>query len=303
MQTMQKILTILLFLAALATVCCSWMLFDQREIFKERMRTLESHVHETATLTKWGDFAIQPAELRDRPDLLGDWPYESRSERVLLDRTLQDYSRMHQPLEILRGVIADRQQTLESNKYLLDRRQLEVQDSESRLFVCSQDLERSKHSLRGLEASLEVKKDEVRARLASISRLEGELIQLKSQHLELEDKTRACEVRLAGSEVALSDANREIADLLQVLATKKHHGGGNRGGHFAISAVEQDWQFIVIPLQPDDSLTPAAEGLIHRDAQLIGKAVVSRVEETYAIAQLKGDWQKDVIRPGDEILF
>ena len=302
MHVIQKILSVLLFIAALVACCFSWMLFDQREILKERLLVLESHVRGTADAAKWCDYEIQPPDLKDRPDLFGQWPLERRSERALLKRDLQDYQRLHKPLDLLRDAVRDRQRSLEDSKRRHDDLRRDLSHAEEKFLMCSQDLTHSRDRRADLEEALDTARADYRLKLREMDRLESEMLEERQVVARLEDTLRQRAARVAGLETELDEANEYAADLHAALRDCVDPDPRS-GGQFAISAVEQDWNFVVIPLGPGETVIPATEGIIHRDEKLIGKAVVQRVEKNYAIAQILGQWARADVRPGDQIMF
>ena len=78
-----------------------------------------------------------------------------------------------------------------------------------------------------------------------------------------------------------------------------------KGTTGSILAVSQDWKFVILDIGRDNGLWPAAEMLIHRGTNLLGRVRVGIVHKKIAIADILTDYTMPgaVIREGDRVLY
>lgn len=122
----------------------------------------------------------------------------------------------------------------------------------------------------------------------------------KAKQTTLEDR----EVLIAGFEKTLA-ANREEADRLTKRMVERSSRIGRNSMEAVVTAVNQDWGFLVIGAGSNSGFAPQTPLLVKRDGRMIAQVNPSSVEPTQTIAEIDMDSLASGVRlqPGDRVIL
>jgi hypothetical protein len=123
---------------------------------------------------------------------------------------------------------------------------------------------------------------------------------LKAKQTSLEEK----ETLIASSEKALA-SNRAELDRLGKRMIERSSRISKNSMEAVITAVNQDWGFLVIGAGSNSGFTPQTTLLVERDGRKIGRVRPSSIEPTQTIAEIDLDSLSPGVRvqPGDRVIL
>lgn len=112
------------------------------------------------------------------------------------------------------------------------------------------------------------------------------------------------ETLITGAKTSLATKQAEIQRLVERKEIRIHHISGN-AMEARVTAVNNDWGFLVIGAGSNSGFTPQTSLLVKRDGRLIGKVNPSAIEPTQTIAEidLKALSPGVRIQPGDSVIL
>ena len=128
---------------------------------------------------------------------------------------------------------------------------------------------------------------------------------------EIEDDKKAkqtkleeLEVLIGGSEKALVTSRAEMDRLSKRMAERSSRISGN-SVEAVVTAVNQDWGFVVIGAGSNSGFTPQTDLLVQRDGRMIGQVRPSSIEPTQTIAEIDLESLASGVRlqPGDRVIL
>jgi hypothetical protein len=159
-------------------------------------------------------------------------------------------------------------------------------------------------------AQLQKALDEVNAILANLGG--GVTIDtLPAKIQEIEDDKKAKQTKLeelttlaTGAEKTLETARAELDRLGKRMMERSSRIGKN-SLEAVITAVNQDWGFVVIGAGSNSNFTPQTTLLVQRDGTKIGRVRPSSIEPTQTIAEIELDSLGTGVRlqPGDQVIL
>ena len=320
MNVFHKILIILLFFVAVASVVMGYMLFDQREVLKERLLVHEAHAERLADELDWGEFEkfkLGNPSLVNLPERFGGWSTESEykskgdnSKRSLALRNIQDYQRLDDGLRDMELVARDRVASLIENKKQWDTMDRRLSETNGVLSDTKIDLANTRQELADEQDAHSDTKDSLARAEAKIADLDGQIIALKGNIDKLDEQLQMKGQEIAKLNVELDGCFAEALECEEQLLICRSNKGGTTDAEEDIIAnvvaVEEEWNFVVINV--GNANAPVRENsvaMVHREDELIGKIHITKVGDTTAIGQILGDWntQGVKIRPGDGVMF
>jgi predicted RNase H-like nuclease (RuvC/YqgF family) len=271
-----KIFIVLIFLMAIAALVLSSMLFGQRDILKGR-------------ILKYEDYAIQTAKaLR----------FEGVSSEKL--KTLEG---MEGPLRQLVGHSGNTYVELQDTKADLEATQLELAATQEKLRQTEDQLAEARNRISTLETELAQTQNDLQDARDQIANLENEKAVLAG---EVED----LEMKLAESGETIEDLRAEVVTLERVVAEQELLISGRGAATKAVDGtmgtildVNSEWNFVVLDVGGNIGFSSGAELLVHRSDRLIGKVLITSVEDEMAIADIVNDWQQVQFKKGDRVLY
>lgn len=281
-----KPLVVILLLLSIAALVLGAMLFGKRETLKGRTQKLEQAVE---------GLAAQLAAPRE--------PYVEGLEPARLDaQKLMDYASMDVPLARLKVLAANRYdqlfQTHDDLKVMTDRL-----EATNRVLLATQN------ELADTKDELAQTQDELTERTAELARANESIGALEQEKDLLQVQIDDLNTQLTEAQEASRDLEDQIVTLTQDIAElERRLGIGQKatmeeGLAGRILVVSPEWNFVVLNIGSEDGVVAAAEMLVHRADQLIGKVRISEVTDQYAIADIVTDWEKAPPREGDHVFF
>jgi len=306
MNIFHKILIILNFLLALATIWFGYSLFDQREIFKARMATFETHANAMATSLQWGDYGAHPDQ--DRQDRYGDWATEdSKLGPRAMNDDLKDYTRVHIGLKNMESVAKDRVETMIENKIEWDKMDVRMAATNQTLATTRLERDDWNQKFDDEESAHDETKGLLQDANSKISQLEGEIVGLKTDITRLEEDVSARNLKIGDLEVEIEVLAADALRLKEELIACQTSGNTEIVEDVVarVVAFEPQWNFVVIDAGRTKAVKEQAIAMVHRGDKLVGKVNISRVGDDVSIGQVLSEWipEGETIQPGDGIMF
>lgn len=304
MNIFHKILIFLNFLLAIATIVLGYFLFDQREIFKQRMAGLEQSADKMATALKWGEYGVHGD--RDQPERFGSWPLERQDDKKKMMRDIQDYQRLSFGLKEMEAVAKDRVRTMINNKEQWDVMDQRLADTNNVLAATIVERDDWTRKFEDESDAHDATKGELQDALSKIQTLEGQILGLQSEVTMRDEEIAKRDQQIGKLEVELDQEKAEALSLAEQLRACREDGETVSDDIIAkVVMHEPTWNFVVIDAGRESNVKESSEALVHRGDKLVGKVKISRVEENVCIGQILRDWTPpgESIRPSDGIIF
>ncbi len=128
--------------------------------------------------------------------------------------------------------------------------------------------------------------------------------QIKDDREAREDRLDELETLVDGAENSLA-AKRDEIDRLTRRETQRNARISRNSMEAVVSAVNQDWGFLVIGAGSNSGFTPQTRMLVTRDGRLIGRVTPVAIEPTQTIAEIDFDSLPvgARIQPGDRVVL
>jgi hypothetical protein len=131
----------------------------------------------------------------------------------------------------------------------------------------------------------------------------------KIQEIEEDKKAKQGKVEelqtLVGAAEKLLEKNRAEVDRLVKRKVDRNSRIGRNSMESVVTAVNQDWGFLVIGAGSNSGFTPQTSLIVQRDGRLIGRVQPSSIEATQTIAEI--DFQSLAtgvrLQPGDRVIL
>ena len=177
----------------------------------------------------------------------------------------------------------------------------------------SKDLAKQNEDLKGQEEEFaELKKAlaEVNNILASLGggvtldTLPEKIQQIEDDKKAKQTKFEELEVLITGADKSLLSNHAELDRLAKRIIDRSSRIGRN-STEAVVTAVNQDWGFLVIGAGSNSSFTPQTPLLVERDGKMIGRVRPSSVEATQTIAEIDLESLASGVRlqPGDRVIL
>ncbi|MEO7101291.1 MAG: hypothetical protein ABI162_18205 [Luteolibacter sp.] len=169
-----------------------------------------------------------------------------------------------------------------------------------------QDIEGQTEEFTQLEKTLEEVKTSLKGLGADVT-----LENLPDKITEIEDTKKAQTAKLDELETLVSGAekslatNRAEADRLVTRGIERNARIGRNSMEAVVTAVNQDWGFLVIGAGSNSGFTPQTALLVERDGRKIGRVRPSSIEPTQTIAEIDLESLSSGVRiqPGDRVIL
>ncbi len=137
-----------------------------------------------------------------------------------------------------------------------------------------------------------------------IDTLPDKITELKASLEDKRTKAEELETLIEGAEKSLVTKRKDVKSIKTRLAARNERIARN-AMEARITAVNQDWGFIVIGAGKNSGFTPQTTLLVKRDGRLIGKVNPSAIEPTQTIAEIDLDSLSPGVRiqPGDSVIL
>lgn len=235
------------------------------ELQKVRLETIQSH-KKTDTQA-----SVKEKELKDASEDLA----KSEARREELNQSIATLKAKGTTLET---DVADADQTLKT------------QDGE---FA---ELEKTMEELKKILASL--------GGDVTIDNLPEKIQQVQDQKRESEKSLEEKTTLVAGAEKKLANDRAEL-DRLFKRDMERNSRISRNAMESVITAVNQDWGFLVIGAGSNSGFTPQTSLIVQRDGRMIGRVVPSAIEPTQTIAEIDFKSVAPGVRmqPGDRVIL
>jgi len=131
----------------------------------------------------------------------------------------------------------------------------------------------------------------------------------KIQQIEEDKKAKQSKLEeletLVGSAEKLIEKNRAEVDRLVKRDIERNSRIGRNSMESVVTAVNQDWGFLVIGAGSNSGFTPQTSLIVERDGRLLGRVRPSSIEPTQTIAEIDFDSLAAGVRvqPGDRVIL
>ena len=117
-------------------------------------------------------------------------------------------------------------------------------------------------------------------------------------------KVEELQTLVAGAKASLSAKQAEVQRLVDRKDTRARRIAGN-AMEARVTAVNQDWGFLVIGAGSNSGFTPQTSMLVKRDGRMIGRVNPSAIEPTQTIAEIDMKALSPGVRiqPGDSVIL
>ena len=145
------------------------------------------------------------------------------------------------------------------------------------------------------------------ARFPDVDGIEGVVAKvedMKTEKMELEAKQKELEVALTAMNARVAK-NRKTIGVFDDRQAKRSQGIALNGTEGVITAVNQDWGFVVIGIGSNKGVTADSELIVKRGGEIVGKLSIASIEPRLTVADIRMDTLKDGARilPGDRVIF
>ena len=140
--------------------------------------------------------------------------------------------------------------------------------------------------------------------VVDIDTLPDKIVELEDSLKAKRSKVEELEALIEGAKSSLS-SKRKTVEALQERKVARNKRLARNSMEARITAVNQDWGFLVIGAGKNSGFTPQTTLLVTRDGRLIGKVKPSAIEPTQTIAEIDLDSLSPGVRiqPGDSVIL
>lgn len=188
-----------------------------------------------------------------------------------------------------------------------------VSSLKSASIALTNDVAKLKDDLKGQEGEFaELKKalDEVNLILAdlgggvTLETLPEKIQQIEDDKKAKQTKLEELEVAIAGTEKGLVASRAELDRISKRMVERSSRISRN-AMEAVVTAVNQDWGFLVIGAGSNSGFTPQTPLLVQRDGRMIGQVKPSSIEPTQTIAEIDLESLSPGVRlqPGDRVIL
>jgi hypothetical protein len=138
----------------------------------------------------------------------------------------------------------------------------------------------------------------------TLDNLAEKIAEIEDTKKTKETKLQELETLVAGAEKTLA-SNRAEADRLVTRSVERSARIGRNSMEAVVTAVNQDWGFLVIGAGSNSGFTPQTSLLVVRDGRKIGRVRPSSIEPTQTIAEIDLESLAAGVRlqPGDRVIL
>lgn len=310
MNIFLKILIVLNLLLAIVAVVFVYFMHEQREILKTQIGEARTHVKDMAKSLRWGEYDNLEADIARKGNfgLLGTWQAEPKGHPQKMVNNMVDYQQMRVGLNAMEKVAANRVESLIESKLQWDELDGRLEETNRVLNATrvtladtEQKLEDEEQAHIDTKRQLEDERETVRKQKGEIEGLNGEIADLNEN---IEKKNEA----IAKYQSDLDEVNAEAFDLKRQLEICKRGGDGIIVAEDQVGkviAVEHDWNFIVMDIGTENSVTEKMTAMIHRGDDLIGRVEISKATQDTSIGIIIPEFKVKGYRieVGDGVMF
>jgi len=132
----------------------------------------------------------------------------------------------------------------------------------------------------------------------------AKLEELKIKKVTLEKEQKELEMNVA-TVTAQVDKDRNTIETFNKRKADRSRGIALNGTEGTITAVNQDWGFVVIGIGSNQGVSADSELIVMRDGDVVGKLTIASIEPRQTVADIRMNTLKEGARilPGDVVIF
>lgn len=138
----------------------------------------------------------------------------------------------------------------------------------------------------------------------TLETLSDKIQEIEDDKTAKQTKLEELEVLISGSEKSLENSRAELDRVAKRMVERNSRISRN-SMQAVVTAVNQDWGFLVIGAGSNSGFTPQTSLLVERDGRMIGQVRPSSIEPTQTIAEIELDTLAAGVRiqPGDRVIL
>ncbi|MCB1132493.1 MAG: hypothetical protein KDN05_15305 [Verrucomicrobiae bacterium] len=138
----------------------------------------------------------------------------------------------------------------------------------------------------------------------TLAELPAKIEEIDNQRKESASKLAELEQLVEGGEKSLASLRSEL-DRLQKRMSQRSSRISRNSMQAVVTAVNQDYGFLVIGAGSNSGFTPQTSLIVQRDGQMIGRVKPSSIEPSQTIAEIDFDSMRSGVRiqPGDRVIL
>jgi hypothetical protein len=138
----------------------------------------------------------------------------------------------------------------------------------------------------------------------TLDTLSEKIVQIDNDKKEKQLKLEELGVLISGADKTVASSRAEAERLTKKIAERNSRMQGN-GMQAVVTAVNQDWGFLVIGAGSNSGFTPQTSLLVERDGRMLGRVRPSSIEPNQTIAEIDlGSLATGVrLQPGDRVIL
>jgi predicted nuclease with TOPRIM domain len=283
-----KPLVVIVLLLGIAALCIqAIVLFPKRTLIKERTQQLENGVGTVVSTLK----GSLPEETQNAlPFSVSRLKIGVKEDLPVLGRELDKANLVAKA--VLQGW-DDTKTDLENTRQDLENTRAELENTKSQLEDARTEIVQLNDTIRSKNEELDEKSNLIATLEDEKSGLEEQVTDLTAQVEDLQDQLATMEEEKNAIQLQLEKCDKELNKNITMIP----------GTTAKIVYANADWNFVIIDIGSDQGAQTTAEMIIYRGENMIGKVRISAVRDNVSIAEVISDFQQDVIKEGDYVLY
>jgi len=304
MSIFLKIMVIFNFLIALAAGAGAWLIFEQRDILKERIQIHERNWPKVAEALQVGGFGIS-AYADDDETKWGNWASEPDDTVQKIKKHIQNPVHMEAGMKELAAVAEDRVQMMALNRVEWDKMIGRLSDTNIVLATTAQNLKNTEDDLDertterdDLDSQVKVAMNQIgnlnaekQGLQADINNLESDMSKINAAKTKVEENLQKSEEEL----LAKTEELRQCISGYKGINTVEEYG--------KIVAIQPDYNFVIINLGRQNKVQLGSQAMVHRGDELVAKINITQVDDEVSVGTVDDTWQLKEIKTNDQIIF
>jgi predicted nuclease with TOPRIM domain len=288
MAKLLKPLVVIVLLLGIAALCIqAIVLFPKRTLIKERTQQLENGVGTVVSTLK----GSLPEETQNAlPFSVSRLKIGVKEDLPVLGRELDKANLVAKA--VLQGW-DDTKTDLENTRQDLENTRAELENTKSQLEDARTEIVQLNDTIRSKNEELDEKSNLIATLEDEKSGLEEQVTDLTAQVEDLQDQLATMEEEKNAIQLQLEKCDKELNKNITMIP----------GTTAKIVYANADWNFVIIDIGSDQGAQTTAEMIIYRGENMIGKVRISAVRDNVSIAEVISDFQQDVIKEGDYVLY
>ena len=182
--------------------------------------------------------------------------------------------------------------------------QRDISDVDGTLEEQSKEFEELDRSIQAVNKILEDLGDQLGGGQVDLDTLPAKIEEIETQRKESASKLEELEQLVESGEKSLASLRSDL-DRLQNRMSQRSSRIARNSMQAVVTAVNQDYGFLVIGAGSNSGFTPQTSLIVQRDGQMIGRVKPSSIEPSQTIAEIDFDSMRSGVRiqPGDRVIL